>query len=412
MKNLVSLAFFCLLIHQPAVLAQTDQNLGAGYYIVVSANSPKYKVYASEYVEVLRKKGYEKADYGFDVRRNKWLVYVEYFQSYVPSITRMRALRAEGEFTDAWVRIISGDMPRQTSQPPQAKETVTREVPVAAEPPLEEPEEKIEVVPPAADEKPDPEGTDLVVMQKPEKAKPNTLADIKVFLSLINPTNNRIVEGEVQVVDTERAKLLKRVPGNEELLLPNPNTATGTLSLISDVFGYRRVQHEIDYDQPLVSTQNPAIEFAENVLVVNFDLERLRRGDRAILYNVYFYNDAAIMKPESIFELNSLVQMMNDNEDYKIRLHGHTNDRYYGKMILPGPNREYFKVTDDAVEKDGSAKGLSKERAETIRHYLMDQGVAGKRVEVKAWGGKKPLYDRVGENAARNVRVEVEVLKD
>jgi outer membrane protein OmpA-like peptidoglycan-associated protein len=282
---------------------------------------------------------------------------------------------------------------------------------IVPEKPSVEKEEKV-VMPPPAVEKKDPEGTELVEMQKPEKAKPNTLADIKVFLSLVNPTNNRIVEGEVQVVDTERGKLISKVPGNEELLLPNPNTASGTLSLISDVFGYRRVQHEIDYDQPLVSTQNPSIEMAENVLVVSFDLERLRRGDRAILYNVYFYHDAALMKSESIFELNSLVQMMNDNKDYKIRLHGHTNDRYYGKMILPGPSREYFKVTDDAIEKDGSAKGLSKERAETIRQYLIDQGIEGNRVEVKAWGGKKPLYDRVGENAAKNVRVEVEVLKD
>ncbi len=416
MKNLAWSVFFIIFFYSPLAIAQSDNTLDAGYYVVVSANSARYEIYAQEHVKVLRKRGYEEADYGFDVRRSKFLVYVEYFQSYVTSITRMRELRQAGEFADAWVRIIPGDMPRQVPPSPPSvpsTENTVEDHPTSEEADVEtkKPEEE-EVVLPPAEEKPAPDITEMPVMQKEAARKPNTLADIKVFLNLTNPTNNRIVEGEVQVVDTERAKLIKNVPGNEELLLPDPHTDTGALSLISDVFGYRRVQHEIDFDQPLISTQNPSIELIDNILVVTFDLERLKKGDRAILYNVYFDNDAAIMRPESVYELNSLVQMMNDNEDYRIRLHGHTNDRYYGKMILPGPSREFFKITDDAVEKDGTAKGLSKERAETIRQYLIDHGVKGDRVEIKAWGGKKPLYDRVGENAVKNVRVEVEVLKD
>jgi outer membrane protein OmpA-like peptidoglycan-associated protein len=417
MKRPAGTLIFLVLLTHYAAFAQSGKALQPGYYVVVSANSAGYSGFAQEYVEVLKKMGYKSADYGMDVRRNIYLVYVEYFQGYKPALQRMQDLRNAGEFTDAWVRVVTGDLPARSGQP-APPESGTEDRPATAaggdpvtEEQVRETEDRVTEEPVAVEEKklvPD----DYVVMERPTTRKPNTLADIRVFLSLINPTNNRIVEGDVQVVDTERGKLIVEVPGNEELLLPDPGTATGVLSLISDVFGYRRVQYEIDYDQPLVATRHQDIEFVDNILVINFELQRLSRGDRAILYNVYFYTDAAVMRPESIYELNSLVDMMRENPDYKIRLHGHTNDRYYGEMLLPGPDKEYFAITDEAIRKNATAKTLSRERAETIKSYLVDQGIASSRVEVKPWGGKKPLYDRVGENAAKNVRVEVEILKD
>jgi outer membrane protein OmpA-like peptidoglycan-associated protein len=42
----------------------------------------------------------------------------------------------------------------------------------------------------------------------------------------------------------------------------------------------------------------------------------------------------------------------------------------------------------------------------------MANGINESRVEIKAWGGKRPLYDRHGANAKRNVRVEVEILEE
>jgi outer membrane protein OmpA-like peptidoglycan-associated protein len=47
-----------------------------------------------------------------------------------------------------------------------------------------------------------------------------------------------------------------------------------------------------------------------------------------------------------------------------------------------------------------------------IRDYLIDSGIDASRMEVKAWGGKRPLYNKNSVNAKRNVRVEVEILAD
>jgi outer membrane protein OmpA-like peptidoglycan-associated protein len=146
-------------------------------------------------------------------------------------------------------------------------------------------------------------------------------------------------------------------------------------------------------------------------LVINFDLVRYHKGDIATLFNVYFYNDAALMLPESKYELNSLLQLMNENQNYRIRLHGHTNGSYTGKILTTGENKNFFSL-DGARQGMGSAKDLSRSRAEVIREYLASNGVNPSRVEVKAWGGKRPLYDKNSANARKNVRVDVEILAE
>jgi outer membrane protein OmpA-like peptidoglycan-associated protein len=324
----------------------------------------------------------------------------------------MKKVRAGGQFTDAWVRVVSGDIVS---------------IPVATVPPTTQPQESItpvrpdepvvpaEVVPETPKEPAPPEhGTpEVEVTDNPpiEQFPVMTLGNTEVFLSLYNARNNRIVEGEVEAIDTERARSMTRVKGNEYLLLPDPKSKSGQLTLICEAFGYRKIQHEINYPLPLADTVKPHIDLMGTTLVINFDLVRYQKGDIATLYNVYFFNDAAVMLPESKFELNSLLQLMKENANYRIMLHGHTNGNYTGKILTIGPDKDFF-VLEGARETLGTARELSRSRAEVIRDYLIDSGIDASRMEVKAWGGKRPLYNKNSVNAKRNVRVEVEILAD
>jgi hypothetical protein len=74
-----------------------------------------------------------------------------------------------------------------------------------------------------------------------------TLGNTEVFLSLYNARNNRIVEGTVDVVDTERSRLITHVKEMNTLLLPDPKSKSGQLTLICESFGYRKIQQEINY---------------------------------------------------------------------------------------------------------------------------------------------------------------------
>ena len=131
------------------------------------------------------------------------------------------------------------------------------------------------------------------------------------------------------------------------------------------------------------------------------------------MYNVYFYNDAAVMKPESRYELNSLLDMLKENDNYEIKLHGHTNGNSPGKIIkLKEDDNNFFNVTENNVSGYGSAKDLSTERSLTIKRWLEEKGIDTKRVSIKGWGGKKMIYNKNDPLAKRNIRVEVEILRE
>jgi outer membrane protein OmpA-like peptidoglycan-associated protein len=126
---------------------------------------------------------------------------------------------------------------------------------------------------------------------------------------------------------------------------------------------------------------------------------------------VFFYIDAAVMKPDSKFEVDKLLEMLKENPNYKIKIHGHTNGNSHGKIIRMGESKNFFALVD-TEEGFGSAKQLSEERANTIRDFLVANGVEESRMIVKAWGGKRPIHDKHSQRAHENVRVEVEILQD
>ena len=392
-----------LSIYNPAC-SQESNELKPGYYVVVSAYAKSRENVAQNYVELLKLKGY-KANYGFNTSRNLYFAYLSYFDNLKSSLQEMRNTRSKGEFTEAWVRVVPGDItdaPLVTQAP----------VPVESVKPLPETvtKEKEQLPVPVSQEIAEP---DPAIMDNPEiKQYPvMTLGNTEVFLSLYNARNNRIVDGNVAVVDTDRSKQLTKVKGNEYLVLPDPKSKSGQLTLICEAFGYRKVQQEINYPLPLADTVKSYIDLMGTTLVINFDLVRYQKGDIATLYNVYFYNDASLMRPESKFELNNLLQLMQENPKYKIRLHGHTNGNYHGKIISIGADKNFFSL-DGSVQSVGSAKDLSGNRAKIIKDYLVANGIDETRMEVKAWGGKRPIFDKHSVNAQKNVRVEVEILEE
>jgi outer membrane protein OmpA-like peptidoglycan-associated protein len=431
------LTIFVVIVSTLYAQAQQPKELVPGYYVVVGAYSPNRENVAKNYTEVLMRRKLN-ASYGFNSTRNYWYVYVHYHTSLKPSLSDMFGVRQKPGFSDAWVRVVAGDI--VASAAPQSvvekKETVTSPVPVAKVTPDTRAEEKMiasksneEVIKSPAMQ------TSEAIKEKPATNQPIvyastkadaievtdnspikqfakiTLGNTEVFLSLFNATNNRIVDGQVTIVDGEGEKSLKQVKGNEYVILPNPNNKTGKLKLVCEAFGYRKVEHEISYLLPLSDTVKNYVDLMGTTFIVNFDLVRYHAGDIATLFNVYFYNDASVMLPESKAELTKLLQMLNENPHYRIRLHGHTNGNYHGKIIAMGPEKNFFSI-DGSVNSIGSAKDLSYNRAGVIKEFLESNGIEPSRIEVKSWGGKRPVYDKHSVNAKKNVRVEVEILSE
>ena len=425
--NLVATAgaiFLCSALTFNSNAQSTSNPLDPGYYIVVAAYRLGQDSYAENYIKRINNNEIS-AKYGADLGRKYLYVYLDYFTDYDQSIKEMLAARKKAGFEQAWVRIMKGEMTGKVNLVQQEKQESKPSEPqtAAAATPT--------TPPPATNGEADDED-DVVVeeetkmeetaapkeeeqIKEPEKepvTEPTVLGESSVFLSLYNATNNAQVEGEVEVVDTERARLISKVKGNENLNLPDPKSSSGRLTLLANVFGYRPLQHEVNYVQIPGDTMLHYVEWAGNHYIVKFDLVRYHKGDINTLFNVYFYNDAAIMLPESRYQLNNLLAMMKENPNYRIMLHGHTNGNSRGRIITMGPSKSFFALADDVKEGSGSAKDLSRERANTIKEWLVAQGINADRIETKGWGGGRMLHDKHSVNAKKNVRVDVEILAE
>jgi outer membrane protein OmpA-like peptidoglycan-associated protein len=405
-------SFVIMLCVQNSAFAQHAKEMSPGYYVVIAAFSPDREDLAKNYTSGLTVRSIG-AKYGFNSERNYFYVYVNFYPNREPSLLEMQEMRKQAEFAKAWVRKVVpyNALARKESAQPTPTEIIKDEKQEVAPDPA--PVVEVPVKPADEPAKPVARVDSIFVTDNPEIVQyaHMDLDNTEVFLSLFNGTNNRVVEGRVKVIDTEKSKLLKEVPGNDYLYLPDPKSKSGQITLICEAFGYRKIQQEINYPLPLADTVKPYIDLMGTTFIVNFDLVRYNKGDIATLYQVFFYNDAAIMLPESKFELNSLLQMMQENPMYRVRLHGHTNGNYHGQIIVMGDNKNFFSL-DGSKRHSGSAKDLSQERAEIIKDYLVANGIDASRLEVKAWGGKRPLYDKHSANAKKNVRVEVEIIED
>jgi len=383
--------------------------LQKGYYIVVAAYRIGQEKYMQSYVDKLNKTGLH-SKYGYDAGRKFYYIYLDFYTDFDESIQQMLSTRKQGGFTDAWVRIMKeGENPAPASVNPVGP-GVQPEVKDDRKPEIIVEEKKVK----AADIVSEPEQViikELTGNKKTEAVAP-PLKEAAVLFYLYNPTNSEPVEGQVEIIDGDVARLMEKVKAHEIAPIPDPKNESGKVTLIGSSFGYRKVQRDFVLSEVTPESMPEYMEWRDNHYVIKFDLARLLRGDIETLYNVYFFNDAAVMMPDSKYELNRLLEMMNSNEEYKIKLHGHTNGSARGKIIKMGPNKNFFELGDDVIEASGTAKELSNQRAIAIKEWLVASGIKSERVEVKAWGGSRMIHDKNSSNARRNVRVEVEVISD
>ncbi|HZY78497.1 MAG TPA: OmpA family protein [Cyclobacteriaceae bacterium] len=372
------------------------------YFVVVGAFARSKEAYAKKFKDDLKKDGLT-VDYV--AHGNLFLVYIAAYDEFEPSIREMLSTRKQGKFPEAWVKIlheVHGESAEKGStqsftevEEPQEEKSkqqdVKKEEEIRSEPAV------VDIPPPAREPAP--------------ASAPNAF---KILFHLYDANdNNKEVEGNIEIVDTQRAHLIEEHKSTDTVALPDPHSDSGMISFITDVFGYRKVQHEINVKQPVQDSTKEVFNLEGNFYIARFEMVRYHKGDIATLYNVFFYNDAAIMMPESKYELNKLLDMMKSNPRYRILLHGHTNGNARGRIISMGPSKDFFSLkAPDVKEGSGSSKELSGQRAEVIREWLIAQGITADRVEVKAWGGRRMIHDKNSNNARRNVRVEVEVLAE
>ena len=119
-------------------------------------------------------------------------------------------------------------------------------------------------------------------------------------------------------------------------------------------------------------------------------LAPIEEGKVILLNNIFFDAGRAILKEESFPEIDRLIALMNDNPTMIIELHGHTNN----------------------LGDEEALKKLSESRVNSVKLYLVKNGIDATRVTGVGFGPDKPVADNSTlEGRKKNQRVEFKIIK-
>ncbi len=402
------------------------EDIPKGYAIVVGAYSLNNLPLAIKFSSHVKELGYP-ARFGLNESRTLILVYIDHTQSFKEAIAKMKEIRLKENLEDTWVHVKTSEARLELTAEQKAKAEKTAKVMkkevvnslgdiyadrfknVKKDNDIaEKPEQEIDVLEHVSTSVEIKKEERIIKKENAPVVKDNRL---EMMFALKNSTNGELINGELQIIDTERSRLFNLVKAGEYVKIDDPKNNTGQVTVIADVFGFRKQQLEFNYYDPYHGATNAKIDSATNGPILNMDLVRYRKGDIITMYNVFYFKDAAVMQPESKYEISGLLSMMKENEKLKIKIHGHVNGKHSGPIIgVEGNN--FFALSDNNPKGFGTAKELSKQRAEVIRDYLIQEGIAPERMQIKAWGGKRMLHDKHSNKAKENVRVEIEILAE
>ncbi len=337
--------------------------------------------------------------YGQKVDGNLYYVYVLATDDKAEAQQLVAKLHEETEYKESWVftGFLAGDTREKTTPVVEIKPVVPEPTPIVTTP-VTTPSDSVAVAPV---EKPIVKPEVKPIVKKPS-GKP-------FYFKLVSETDrSEIKVGEIHVQESSKAVQYQSFKGGEVVYLSPPKNKAGTYSIATQVPGYAQVTLVIDYQNPgeTIGSQDESI--------IEIVVPKAKRGDYIDFTNVKFFKNSSILQPISQGELDGVVDLLKENPKYKIKIHGHVNGTQNRESFTRGPKSSFFATNPaaDIDHKKMSPKDLSLARAETVRDYLISQGIEADRISVKAEGGRIALYPTGGTLGQLNDRVEIEFVKN
>ncbi|TXH29648.1 MAG: hypothetical protein E6Q96_03180, partial [Cyclobacteriaceae bacterium] len=288
---------------------------------------------------------------------------------------------------------------------------------VVEQKPIEtKPEEEKPVIEIKPEEKPIEPKIDSVkvdtVAQKPIEEKPVEEKPVvkkpagKPFIFRLQTADGQPVTGEIHLQESTNATRYQAFKVNEVVYVEAPQNARGNYVIVTQAAGYQPVSLILSYREPSPETG------PDGEAIIPIEVSKVKRGDYIDFTNVRFFRNSAILEPVAQNELDGLVDLMKESPGYKIRVHGHCNGNQDKEGSVLGSSTNFFAL-EPGKNKIGkfSAKELTTERAATVKAYLVSQGIAASRIDIKGEGGKIPLYPEGGTLGQYNDRIEIEITK-
>jgi outer membrane protein OmpA-like peptidoglycan-associated protein len=199
---------------------------------------------------------------------------------------------------------------------------------------------------------------DIYYFEMPEEMKPvKTL----YFEGLVfDAITKKPVPGKFQLIDVKTGQEVIRSEADQisgEFLVSLPVNQEYAVS--------------VSYPGYSFYSKNFNLTIAEDQEAMHLDIPMVPLGSElpVLLANVFFDLNKTELRPESFSELNKLKDLLQKNTALKIEIGGHTDTR------------------GDAVDN----QKLSEGRANSVRNYLIQQGILADRLVAKGFGESQPI---------------------
>ncbi len=122
-----------------------------------------------------------------------------------------------------------------------------------------------------------------------------------------------------------------------------------------------------------------------------FELKPIKVGEKIRINNIFFDFNSADIKPESEPELRRAIKLLTKHPNLEIRVAGYA----------------------DSIGTEDYNLWLSSERAEAVRDYLIQHGIAANRLTSKGYGTSEPIAsNETAEGRKLNRRTEFHIIKE
>ncbi|MGN6435598.1 MAG: OmpA family protein [Agriterribacter sp.] len=220
-------------------------------------------------------------------------------------------------------------------------------------------------------------GLDIYSFELRDDVRPNKTLWVKG--KVFDKKTNEGLPSAVELIDIVSGKTLSKVQTNE----------TGnyliTLPLGKDyAFNVNRKGY-LFYSRNFPFSQ----KVPDSTYTIDIPLQPIEANASVILNNIFFDVAKYELKPESLAELDKVIQLLNDNPGISILISGHTDNT--------GKAADNLKLSDN--------------RAKSVTAYLVSKGIEAKRLQAKGLGATKPVADNnTEEGRTQNRRTELTIL--
>lgn len=222
--------------------------------------------------------------------------------------------------------------------------------------------------------------TDLYSFELPPAVKPVMVSYLtgRVFDS----RNMRGIAAEIELIDLESEETVMKIEssqGEGDYLISLPTGRDYALNVSAEGYLFYSVNFSFSGEHSIKEPYRQDIP-----------LERIIAGSSIVLNNIFFETDSHELLPESLVELNKVLDFMLQNPSVVVEIAGHTDS------------------TGTALHN----QELSELRAREVVDFLIEGGIVSERLKPVGYGDTRPVADNISEaGRGRNRRTELKIVR-